>query len=397
MGMLGFYKEMRRICEGLRKRERGLPDPERLTVRALKDGTVNGNELSLRRLYEATVHRGREALDMLDYRRKGGMFRVSEMQGGFVDSSVFSKITGQFLYDRVLASYKRPAAIWPKLVTEEETRFVRGEKEPRWSDIGDEFGANIDEGEAYGDVGFGEEWVEYPAPQKFGKKIALTQEVLVEDRAGEIYKRAGEIGKWMDVQKDKRVITTVTGSTGGNTYKYKDDTAISVYQASTPYINSHSNTLVDYTDIENAMLLFDAMTDPAVGEFISVDTPDLLVPSALRATAWRVKNAMQVWHVDNQTNATTYRTAAGNPIGPVYPVGEIISSPYVKSITTSASTWFLGDFKAAFVWKYWQKLLVEEAPTSSWTMWARDLVAGWKVKEAGVCGVREPRYATKNT
>lgn len=399
MPCASFYKEMARISEGLQKgrRDPGLPDPVKLTASLLKDKEVDPYNLSLRRLWEATVPDGREALYAMQPTGSGG-FKLMEATLGAVDSGVFSKITGQFLYDRVLAGYQRVESVWRKLVREEQTRFIRGEKEPRVGGIGDEFAGNIDEGQPFSSVSLSEEWVEYPAAQKFGKDIFLTEELLVEDRSGDILAAASKIGEWMDVQKDVRVMTTVTGATGGNTYKYKDDAAISVYQSSTPYINIQaSNALLDYTDVEAAGLLFDAMTDPATGEYIAVPTPDLLVPTALKTTAWRVKTATTVTAVDNTAAMNTLRTQAGNPLGPVWPIGDIISSPRVKGVTSSATTWYCGDFKRAFVWKFWKKLTTEQYPANSFSMVKRGIVAGWYTVEAGVCGVSEPRYVVKCT
>ena len=152
-----------------------------------------------------------------------------------------------------------------------------------------------------------------------------------------------------------------------------------------------TNALVDWTDIENALLLFDGMTDPETGEPIAVMPRQLVVPSALLMTARRVVNATEIRFGDG-ASATT-QTIAANPIGSM----EILSNPWVRARTSSTSTWFIGDFPRAFAYMENWPITSVQAPVNSEMEFTRDIVARFKVSERGAAAVIEPRYVVRCT
>jgi len=101
--------------------------------------------------------------------------------------------------------------------------------------------------------------------------------------------------------------------------------------------NTKANTLEDVTDIDGVYQMFDAMVDEA-GNPISIVPSAMLVPGALRSTAYKIMNSqwLQSTGSANATNLPTY-----NPINDI--TGgqlKVVSSVFLSS----ASTWFMGDF-----------------------------------------------------
>ena len=182
------------------------------------------------------------------------------------------------------------------------------------------------------------------------------------DRTGLLLQRCGEVAEFLGVNREKRVLDAVFGVT--NTYK-RNGTAYNTYQASSPWVNiAGSNALVDWTDVEAAELLFDAMTDPNTGEPLAVMPDTIIVPTALKHTARRIVNATEIRTGDG-ASATT-QTLAANPLANQY---HVLWSPFVKSRTGSATTWFVGQPKKAFAYmQNWGPTVVQAPDNCSLTV-----------------------------
>jgi hypothetical protein len=178
-----------------------------------------------------------------------------------------------------------------------------------------------------------------------------------------------------------------------NPYK-RNGVAGNTYLSSGDYVNiKANNALADWTDIEAAELLLDAMSDPNTGEPISVMPNTIIVPTALKHTARRIVRAVSVEHVDNQAAAATVRTLSASVIDDY----RILTSPYVKQATSSDSTWFVGEPRRAFAYMENWPLTVTQAPDNSEADFTHDIVARFKVSERGAAAVLEPRRMVKCT
>jgi hypothetical protein len=369
-----FYDlDPRRTCEDL--------------LEGIQAGHLKLEELSLRGLFESLVEDGRELLSLLDPRQSGGTSLVEA--AGAVDTSAFSNITGQIVYSKALEAFRDPAFLWPQLVETVPTQ-LSGEKIPGLGRIGDQ-AETIAEGQTYPLAGLGEEYVETPETEKRGFIVPVTKEAVFFDRTGLVLRRAAEVARWLGVNKEKRVLDVVLGVE--NPYK-RNGTTGDTYLSSGDYVNiKASNALVDWTDIEAAELLLDAMSDPNTGEPVSVMPNTLIVPSALKHTARRIVRAVSIQHVDNQASAATVRTSSANPLDDY----RILSSPYVKQATSSDSTWFVGEPQRAFAYMENWPLTVTQAPDNSEADFTCDIVARFKVSERGAAAVLEPRRMVKCT
>jgi hypothetical protein len=369
-----FYDlDPRRTCEDL--------------LEGIQAGHLKLEELSLRGLFESLVEDGRELIGLLDPRQSGGTSLVEA--AGAVDTSAFSNITGQIVYSKALEAFRDPAFLWPQLVETVPT-VLSGEKIPGLGRMGDQ-AELIAEGQPYPLAGLSEEYVETPETEKRGFIVPVTKEAIFFDRTGLVLRRAAEVARWLGVNKEKRVLDVVLGV--DNPYK-RNGTTGDTYLSSGDYVNiKASNALVDWTDIEAAELLLDAMTDPNTGEPISVMPNTLIVPSALKHTARRIVRAVSVQHVDNQAAASTIRTSAANPLDDY----RILTSPYVKQATGSNSTWFVGEPRRAFAYMENWPITVTQAPDNSEADFTCDIVARFKVSERGAAAVLEPRRMVKCT
>lgn len=384
------HKQLRRALEAARKDK----NPQRFwgdLKDAIETKQLLPTDFKVRQLFEEFVEGGRELADSFNPDHGGGYNIVALETAGAVSTSDFSNITGQIVYSVIKEKFESPELIGEQLCTVTPTQF-NGEKIAGIGGIGDE-ASSIAEGESYPLAGVSEEYIETPVTTKRGFIVPITKEAIFFDRTGIVLQRCGEVGEWLAVNKEKRILDAVFGVT--NSYKY-NGTAQNTYNDGTPWDNTQaSNALVDWTDIEAAELLFDAMTDPVTGEPIMVTPDTMIVPSALKHTARRVISATEVrTHVGGYaTSGNLTDMASGNPVSQY----KILSTAYVKARTSSASTWFIGQPKRAFLYMQNWPVTVVSAPANSEAEFTQDVVSRFKVSERGVPAVMEPRRMVKCT
>ena len=351
-------------------------------------GGMRPNEFSLRKLFTSTVANGYEALQMLDPRNE-----VEATEA--VDSSFFSKITGQIIYSQIHQAYENEAFVFSRLIPNVPTPFLDGEKIPGMTRIGDE-AETVGEGQQYPEAGFSDEYTETPRTDKRGLIVSVTREAIFTDRTGLILGRASEVGEWLGLNKEKRLIDVAIGAT--NNYK-RNGTASNTYQTSTPWINDQSNELVDWNDIEASWLLLRGMTDPNTGEPIMIMGSNVVVAPAKAFTASRLLSATEVRHTTN----TNTQTLSSNPVaglGISLDNSELFRSRVESQLSVSAANsklyWLHGDFRKAFAYMEAFPLTTAQAPTNATLAFDRDIVARYKASERGVAAVKDPRYVIRN-
>lgn len=309
-----------------------------------------------------------------------------------VDTSGFSNITGQIIFSRVRDEFNNPAFLWQDLCETIPTTFLDGEIIPGIGGIGDQAEV-VDEGQPYPNVGLNEEYVQTPRTTKRGFIVPVTREIIVADRTAILLKRASDTGRWLGLNKEKRVLDVALGVV--NTYK-RNGVATNTYLTSGAYVNKATNLLTDWRSVENAELLFDAITDPNTGEpIIMAGEMILVVPTALKRTAQRIVAATDVGMVDNQANATTFRTYGQNPLNGTSI--KILSSAYVKNRTSSATNWFYGQPKRAFAYMEVWAIETLQAAQNSEAEFVNDVMMRYKVSERGAAASLEPRHMVEGT
>ena len=359
---------------------------------ALREGHLKPENFSLRDLAEALVPDGREWVRLLDPRSAGGVSVLESNDG--VDVTAFLNITGQVIYSKIMEAYTQEAFVVSKLVDTIPTR-LDGEKIPGISRVTDSI-EEVGPGMPYPHLGFGEDYIETPSTTKRGFIVPVTKEAIFFDRTHLVLTRAAEVGEVLGLNKEKRLIDLVIGST--NNYKWKG-TTYNTYQTSTPWINSlATNELVDWTNVDKAEQLFADILDPTTGEPVLVRGTTVLVMPAYRHAAHRVFSAAELTFT---ASGSTTATVAANPLTGYRVFDSRLAYRRIIAAGIAAATakkyWFVGDFRRAFAYMENWPITVTQAPLGSEAEFNNDIVLRFKASERGAAAVINPRYVVKNT
>lgn len=359
------------------------------------------NNLSFRELFEHLVRDrhgdlvGNRLVESWNPRKRQGGDGARLFEAD-VSTANFANIMGQITYASVLPVFEWPAFLAPQIARTVPTPFEQ-EKIPGIANPGDVTSA-IPEGHEFPKVGIGEHFIETAITQKHGAILQITKEALFFDRTGLILDRARSLAQMLAIDKEKRVLDVALGLT--NTYRRNGAAAIASYgdnSGSHDWDNlAASNALADWTDIEAALLLFDGITDPDTGEpvFMNMEGLGVVVPTALVMTLDRIINATEVRSGDITAGAGI-QTIARNAraVSSLVP----LSNQYVKDRTSSATTWFIGDWMNSVTYRENWPIQTPPDAVSPHDEIHRDIVAGVKVTERGAATQENPRVVVKCT
>ena len=369
---------------------------------ALKAGTYRREEFSLRELAEHTVEDGREWVRTMDPRFGESAYVEA---AGAVSTVNFSNITGQLALSAVMDAYENEAYIFSRLVETIPTR-LSNEKIPGLQRIGNQAEV-VGEAEPYPLVGIGEDWIRTPTAVKRGMIVPVTKEAIFYDLTGRVLTNCAEVGEFLGVNKEIRIIDClIDENTTAGRYNWKD-TVYATYASSGGHgvVNlKAANGLVDWTNIDAALLVASQIVDPWTGLPISAMGSDLVVAQQLVATANHVVNA-----TSNIRTTPGFATSAnpnqatlnGSPItglpGYSAPQYNIRSSKLLSSRLATKTSWFIGDVRKQIAyWEHWP-ITVSQASPNSEKEFNQDIVMQFKASEKGAAGHKDVRYLVKNT
>lgn len=374
------HRDLRRLRES-RQRERGGFERYREEIAEIfKDRSVDLHDFSIRRMFENLVEDGRGIVDLHFNKTGGGGYRrVSEA----VNTAYFTETQGQYLYNAILRSYDDPEFIGDELFTTIPSA-ERSERVPGVTEFGDDVEA-VNEGKPYPSGSVTETWIQTPDTIKRGLSCDITKEVVFFDKTGLILQRCANIGRTIRINKERRQLDVAVGV---STVFRRNGAAAEATYASDNIVSS--NPLVDYTSLDAADVQLSALTDPNTGLLINIVAGDMLVPTALANTAGRIVRAMMTG-----STASSKETRVGDNSlnGPK----RVLSNAYVKERTTSATTWFHGDFKRGLVYMENWPLQVENEGANGPRAFDSDIVERYKASEMGAAGVMERLYLQKCT
>lgn len=380
-----FYRELRTLREAVQ--QGGPDDVEQLSddicqmVENEAGDSLDVRDASVRRIFEACVEDGHRAIQDMDPNYRG-MSRYREAADA-VNTSLFAHTMGQIIYTAVMKAYQMPELIGDRLVTIQQTNFS-GEKIPGVSEIGDQVEI-VNEGAPYPRALVGECFVETPETIKRGLIVDITKEAIFFDRTNLILQRAANVGKFIAINREKRILDVVLGIS--TIYKRNGQAAAATYQGDNTISGA---ALIDWTDLDAADTKFTGITDPDTGEPIVITANTLIVPPSIRNVANRIANATMT----GQTTSGNETRVSGNSLNQNF---EIASNQYVRQRSGSDSTWFYGNPKEAFVYMENFPLTVITNTENAYASFERDIVAQSKASERGACGVLERRYMLKAT
>ena len=347
------------------------------------------DDFSIRELAETLVDDGREWVEGMGPGKSSQFF-----EAGAVQTGVFTSITGQIFYNSVLEGFTLPEFVISQLIPVQTGAEINGERIAGVSQIGDQAEV-VDESMPYPMVGVSEDWIDSPATQKQGLICGVTREAVYADKTGQLMQRCRDVGYALGLTYEKAAIDCVIDeNTTRHRYRWRN-TSFATFQATTPWINTQTNALVDWTDIDNANQLFNAILDPMTGEPVLLKPDTLICTQQLEMTAKRIRNATEITVVTPgfATTGNPTETRVANPMQGAF---EVVTSPLVAARLATDTSWFYGDPRKAFVFMECWPLSVEQAPTTSEDNFKRDIVSQYRADRRGAYFVREPRRMNRN-
>jgi hypothetical protein len=401
--MLNTYREAKdtgKLLADRRKKGRRHYQEALETIQNLRRTGEITDAMSFRSIFEAVVPDGHEALHEMQSRRAGGNSLFVEAGGTAINTADFSNIIGQISYADVLSNFDPDANgyIGDKLLTVIPATTGQKEMIPGVTLIGDQ-AERVGENDDYPTAGIGEQFIVLPEIYKYGFIMNITEETLFEDKTGLVLQNFNKVAEAMAINLEKERLNTVLGVT--SSYSRNGGAVQATYG------NTHtngdgdnligSNPLNDRTAFNNAKLYFNNLTDPDTGEPISMGRDyQVVVPDALEWTLGDILSARE-YQTTPSLGATAVRMKSDNPIymgGRSY---EPLSNLYVSTITGDDTTWFMGNFKKAFVERTIYPTTVEMQDRTSDLAFSRDIISRIKVKRRSQPGVKDWRYVQKHT
>lgn len=374
---------------------------KREITEALASKQLRPQEFSIRHLAESLVEDGREWVECLD--PSNGPSAAMEAAGA-VSLASFSNITGQIVFSMMLDKFNDEAFVFSNLVQNVPTK-LSGEKIPGIGRIGDR-AEIVPEGGVYPLVGVNEDWIQTPPTVKRGMILPLTKEVLFFDRTGLLLERAGEIGYFLGVNKEKRIINAIIDENDTDyRYNWKGTTYASFATSGGHGVvnKKTSNGLIDWTSLDAALLVGNQITDPWTGLPKPFTGTDLIVTPQMITTAARILSATNV-----RVATGGYPTSGSNPTaqdsplplgvaGYSAPSYNLRSSALLAAQMATDTTWFIGDISKTVKYMENWPITMEQAAPGSPKEFEQDIVAQFKVSERGTPAVVSVRDLIQNT
>lgn len=387
---MSFGRKLKSVCES-----QGVAAVSATFADALREKKVNVETLSIRDIAESLC--GESWQDNIQKYANRSTRAVMESTAA-VDASAFANITGQLLVNEIGQKYQDAAFIGLKLIsTDPITNGNLGPQRVPWLGKVAHGGEVVQPGMPYPSTDFGEQFVDMPKPEKFGQICRVTMEAIYSDLTGQIRESAGDVGRAVGLEQEKRILKVILGIVENHSW---NGTARSTYYVagdSGPWTNEiGTQVLADYTDINVIENLLNEMVDPVTGERIDIVPNGLLVMPAKLYTARNIIHGTQVREGGDVT-AAHVATYAPNPVANNYPLYTSKHAHKLlvdQSITSANATdhHFLGDFKRAFTWRQAKPFYTEEAPAGFPDAFNNDIILAVKAGWFGVAAVRDPRY-----
>ncbi len=322
---------------------------------------------------------------------------------GAVSTAAFQNVSGQFMYTTVLDAYMAEENIFRTLIPEAPASTLDGEKIPGITEIGDEIGVRK-ETDPYPIAGVGEDWIFTPTIKDRGMIVPVTWEAIFNDKTGLVSQRAGDVGKWMGLRREKQAVDTVideivNDTTGPWRYNWRG-TTIATYgdnSGSHTWDNlAATNGLTDWSQVDAAEQLFNAITDPYTGEPVLIEPRHLIVSKVKEQTARRVISGTEI-RVATPGYATTLNPTQTLMTNPYLNKYELKTSRLLGARMAVNTSWFLGDITKYAKCMMAEKMNVLPAPPNNQDEFHRRIVQQYRVNERFAYVVVQPRAMVKST
>lgn len=380
-GVAGFYDGLNKLLEGV-----DLPNGAKIKLAP--------RDFSIRELWEGMVGPIRETFDNPMWYREAG---------GALDPTGFPTATEKLISTIVIQQYNQYPGIADELVPETYEPKTLTERIPGFTFP--ETPKVILPAEPYPTLGFADKFAAFEQAihnKKEGMEVAVTEEAVRLDQTNQILRLAGDYGKSVRIERERRTVRAVLGvgldtGTAQNGVFFPSGTDTAMYRASennlrtdaTPIFNHPGKTadskLEDYTDLQEVLTVHARnITDDRQqtgGRPIMWNPDTLLAPVSLATTAANILQATGIVYMANLGTSTApeIRHNAPNPLLNVFR-GQMpmpFVSPYVDEV--SATVWVLFDRRSAFVRIQIFPFQVFRSPTGY--AWNRDILVSVRVRE----------------
>ena len=328
----------------------------------------------------------------------------------FIDISAWDVTVGGLIEAKLIEGFQTPEYIGDKL-TKKIPSKMNGEKIIGIGRIGDKAEV-MTPGQPHPRAQFTERFITTPAPTKRGLAVEVTKEAVFFDLTNNVLTTAESVGKEIGLRKEKLIFDTIIGSVN-NPYNY-GSVAYNTYLTSGNWINTQSNQLTDWTNLNLAWYLLSKMTDQEASERISIQPDTILCTPFLVPTVQYVRKATTIEPLTSGSSSVYnagQRTLAPNVtdyFGKSLESYELLSSPILHQRLTDASGANLSDTNARQYWWIFDRggafgyvenwpLNVTQAPANDYIMADNDMVLAVFGNERGIPIVLEPRKVIRNT
>lgn len=328
---------------------------------------------------------------------------VTAMEAGQpVVTGLFQVATGQLIFSEIRRHYELEAFVFSREIPVTPSGILGEEDVPEVVPMGDA-GEEVLEGREYPSASLSSAKYTLPASAKKGMKIEVSEEALsfTGQLTMEIMRQAAAIGKFLGLRREISLIDVLIGYV--NNYK-RNGTSTNTYLTSGAYVNNQTGVpLADYTDIESADLLLQAMRDPDNSlPFMQGMRRHLVVMPHKKWTAKRILNATEV-RTGDITTGSGLQMITGNPLQGegelAILTSQLLYDRVLATVESEAAKaqagWFYGSLEA-FGWKELWPLQVFQRRMESDAAFDRDVILAYKARYHGVAYVREPRLITRN-
>jgi hypothetical protein len=325
----------------------------------LKDGSIKAESFSIREIWDAT------------HSIKG----VTEA----VSTDNFATITSELISSKVMEGYNTPDLIGDELCETVPSK-VYDEKVAGLDAL--EGPEEVTELSEYVESGWGEKYVT-SHNRKFGRLLNISEEALMMDRSQEIYRRAQSFGEKARLFREKLILYGIQDLTNYKSY-YPSGVQTDLYQESLDTLQT-TNAL-GTSGLDACWLLFSQKTDEQGDPIlVSPNNAQMLVPIQLWRTSQELAKSIYVPDYPGETTQmanNTYR-ATFTPM----------TSPFINN---SATSWFFGNFKRAFIWLECMPIGVFTLRPGNELEWKRDIKLSVKIRLMGSLCCIDPAYIVRN-
>lgn len=341
-------------------------------------------------------------------RRQQALYGAMEAEGTvvlpshFANISAFTDTVAGLLDALMMEAYLSPEFIVDQVMEVKDARVQGG----KMIGVRNDGGSSVDllDNEPYPAVGLTETYIDIPDNQRHGNTIQINEKVFIYDRTDQVQQMAENAGLAIARTKEITGADYFLGIT--NNYARDGNTSNTYLTAAgdvpNNFVNSSTNQLIDYHDIDQAIQVLEGNTDPQTGFEITVPREglDLLVMPQNRMNA---ENILSPEWIRRFTPSASY-TDALQAKSPLPNLNLIVASRiwYNRLIASGVNTtnaperWHLGRFKKAFQYRQIIPFQTFEAPLSSEDV-RRDIVLIKVAREHGTPFVKEPRYSYQGT